>query len=216
MGKTMSNQKKPGVQGKFPFGKEIIHKGYKLKGWPLKNACLNKYRKILSGIKNGKIVEVGVYGGASILSVIDICIANNNVIFGIDPWERISRTNGQIPDKDFLIECQKQMKSARKNLEKIVTDLKYDKYIKLIQGFSPAKASLFDNNSLDMVYIDGEHSYNAVFSDMTAWLPKIKKNGTLWGDDFVWKSVSMAVKKFCKDNKLKFTSTGRSWFVHVV
>lgn len=41
----------------------------------------------------------------------------------------------------------------------------------------------FNNESLDLVYIDGRHDYESVLSDIKAWLPKVKKGGWITGHD---------------------------------
>lgn len=44
-------------------------------------------------------------------------------------------------------------------------------------------ATAHANDSLDFVYIDGNHSYNYVLADLEAWWPKVKAGGMLIGDD---------------------------------
>jgi predicted O-methyltransferase YrrM len=51
----------------------------------------------------------------------------------------------------------------------------------------------FQDRSLDMVFIDGNHSTAAVTNDIDVWLPKVKKGGVIAGDDISWGSVSKAV-----------------------
>ena len=50
---------------------------------------------------------------------------------------------------------------------------------------SPPISELF-NNSLDFVYIDASHDYDSVKEDIKHWLPKIRENGILAGDDMEW------------------------------
>ena len=48
-----------------------------------------------------------------------------------------------------------------------------------------AKASQrFEDASLDWIYIDALHSYNAVMEDMVNWWPKLKPGGMFSGHDF--------------------------------
>jgi len=44
-------------------------------------------------------------------------------------------------------------------------------------------AVLFDDQSLDAVFIDGSHIYPDVLADIDAYLPKIKKGGIMFGHD---------------------------------
>ena len=60
-------------------------------------------------------------------------------------------------------------------------------------------AKNFADNSLDMVFIDGDHSTDAVKRDIRLWWPKIKQCGIIAGDDYSWKSVEVAVKSELTD-----------------
>jgi Methyltransferase domain len=37
----------------------------------------------------------------------------------------------------------------------------------------------------DAIYIDADHHYDAVLADLVAYAPKLKREGILWGDDFL-------------------------------
>ncbi len=49
---------------------------------------------------------------------------------------------------------------------------------------SPQAADRFDNGSLDFVFIDGDHRYESVCSDLFAWFPKLRAGGILAGHDY--------------------------------
>ena len=49
------------------------------------------------------------------------------------------------------------------------------------------------DNSLDAVFIDADHSYNAVKNDLHFWWKKVKIGGWILGDDYC--QVGMGVKK---------------------
>ncbi len=44
--------------------------------------------------------------------------------------------------------------------------------------------NLFDDDYFDFIYIDGDHSYEAVKRDIANCLPKLKKNGYIAGHDY--------------------------------
>lgn len=54
-------------------------------------------------------------------------------------------------------------------------------------------AKQFPDESLDVVFVDGDHEYAAVKADILAWWPKLKPGGFMGGDDFQMKPVADAV-----------------------
>lgn len=65
----------------------------------------------------------------------------------------------------------------------------------------------------DLIYIDAGHDTNSVYNDMRAYYPLVQENGILCGDDWGWKSVKIAVRKFTKKNHLKIHAYGNFWYV---
>jgi hypothetical protein len=67
---------------------------------------------------------------------------------------------------------------------------------------SSEAAKAFPDGYFDWVYIDGDHSYEAVLDDLADWSAKVKRGGMLTGDDYDWKdeagdlSVKRAVDEF--------------------
>ena len=199
-------------------GNSYMHKTYPVLGWqnPQQKSLYNELVKKLS---NGVIVEIGVYGGASLLSIVENCQKTNTQIFGIDPWEKLNvsrRMNGNaqwIPVDDCDHE---QLKSVRLNLENIIQNENYENNVTLIHDFSYKAYTQFQEETVDVLYIDGCHDYDAVITDLRLWFSKVKNGGVILGDDFLWKGVSDAVKDFCKENKIQFDgpaqlSCGNLW-----
>jgi hypothetical protein len=54
---------------------------------------------------------------------------------------------------------------------------------------------LFQNKYFDAIMIDADHKYESVINDVMNWLPKLKDNGTLFGDDYYMESVAEGCKK---------------------
>ena len=57
---------------------------------------------------------------------------------------------------------------------------------------------------LDMVFIDGDHSYEGCSKDIEAWLPHIKKNGIIVFHDYErdhWADVKRSVDEHTKDKQ---------------
>lgn len=45
-------------------------------------------------------------------------------------------------------------------------------------------AALFDNGSLDFVFIDAIHTYEAGIEDLNSWYDKVREGGIISGDDY--------------------------------
>ncbi|HXC55333.1 MAG TPA: class I SAM-dependent methyltransferase [Rhizomicrobium sp.] len=86
---------------------------------------------------------------------------------------------------------------------------------------SLAAAATFADGTFDWVYIDGDHSADAVLKDLGAWRPKLRSGGLLCGDDYRWRdeqgraSVKDAVARFAQRFGLK-PAVIRSQFVIAV
>ena len=60
------------------------------------------------------------------------------------------------------------------------------------------------DESLDCIFIDGDHSYNAVIKDLIFWWKKVRPGGQLLGDDYWMYDVSKAVNDFAEINGLQY------------
>jgi predicted O-methyltransferase YrrM len=66
----------------------------------------------------------------------------------------------------------------------------------------------FDDNTFDMIYLDGDHEYKGVVKDLEVAYQKIKPNGWLMGHDYEMNmkkaktschfGVKQAVDEFCE------------------
>jgi hypothetical protein len=65
-----------------------------------------------------------------------------------------------------------------------------------IKSISWAGAALYEDNSLDFVFIDAAHDYDSVRKDISAWFPKIKNEGVIAGHDYDCPDVRKAVTEF--------------------
>lgn len=69
-------------------------------------------------------------------------------------------------------------------------------------------ARLFDIGSLDFVYIDGDHAYEAVAADIGAYWPKLRSGGILAGHDYQLSGdVGRAVDEFAQRESLSLHLT---------
>jgi hypothetical protein len=82
-----------------------------------------------------------------------------------------------------------------------------------IQGDSAETASLYQDESLDFVFIDASHDYESIKKDITAWFPKVKIGGLFGGHDYAqpYPGIIRAVNGLLSKEKVQvFPST--CWF----
>jgi hypothetical protein len=136
--------------------------------------------------QNSHFVEVGVWKGTSAAFMgVEIINSGKNIKFDcIDPFIAVG---DEIPEHKITHEDLKnEFINNMKSLEGHYT---------LYTLPSPEVTNLYEDKSLDFVFIDGSHKYEDVVRDIKAWLPKIKPGGILSGHDYhhTWPDVVKAV-----------------------
>jgi hypothetical protein len=69
-------------------------------------------------------------------------------------------------------------------------------------------ANLYEDRSLDFVFIDAAHDYKNVYRDIISWFPKVKKGGIISGHDYTtYSGVKNAVDDFFLGKELRFNNS---------
>ena len=70
------------------------------------------------------------------------------------------------------------------------------------------------NIKADLIYVDAAHDEQSAFEDIINWLPKLKENGIMCGDD--WhrdhSGVIRAVQRVARQFNLTICHDGRFWW----
>lgn len=67
------------------------------------------------------------------------------------------------------------------------------RHVEVMRMASVDAASVFAGRLADLVMLDGDHSYDGVRADLSAWLPRMRPGGVVAGDDWNWSGVNQAV-----------------------
>ena len=138
---------------------------------------------LISTIRPSRFVELGTYYGVSYCA---FCQAAKKLglateFFAIDTWQGDEQA-GEIEETVF------------ENL-KTHHDQLYGQFSTLVRSSFDVAVERFENGSIDLLHIDGLHTYEAAKHDFETWLPKMSCRGIILfhdvcerADDFgVWK-----------------------------
>ncbi len=152
-------------------------------------------------------VEVGVDRGH--YSEILIKANPQMKVYGVDPWTSIEIYDDNFPKRRTenhvsQARCDQYYRDAKARLSL------YPNY-KIIREYSCDAVKRFTDESLDFVYIDGNHGLSFVIDDIFMWSKKIRKGGIISGHDYYNTSatsryqlcVKKAVNDYVKANNIK-------------
>jgi predicted O-methyltransferase YrrM len=166
-------------------------------------------------------VEVGVFLGLSISFLAQKVKSKDGVkIYGVDlfeTWAGQEEIESLYDTKDLSDEERlKKLGEYKYNfVVNRLNEVRCNHFVEIIKSDSCAATSLFENESLDFVFIDGNHRYDYVKKDIEAWLPKIKKGGIISGHDYQAAGVSTAVGETFGDSAKVFKESRSCWYVDI-
>jgi hypothetical protein len=139
----------------------------------------NEFGKLLNEMDLlGYAVEVGTHRGVFARTLLKKW--KGKMLHCIDPWENLPGYEDQARFLDG------GGMSRHDDYEVCVKSLKeYKGRFTLTKATSMEVVQDFGDETLDFVYIDGDHSYSAVKTDLQAWWPKLKLGGVLAGHDII-------------------------------
>ncbi len=124
------------------------------------------------------IVEIGAWRGKSTHALLSGC---PGTVYVVDHWF------GTPSER-----CSAHKDAATQDIFKqFMKNVGHFPNLRVLRGNSVEVAATFADKSIDMCFIDGDHSYEAVSADIKAWLPKTKK--LICGHDIVNTDVNQAV-----------------------
>ena len=162
-------------------------------------AWINKYKD-----DDGIFCEIGVFGGINLFSLYDYCKERNMKIIGIDPHDKIEIFNGVNKDNidNNITEPRYTLwKKNRVIIEKTIKKFNLD--INYINHISWNAYKLISDKTINVLHIDGDHSYEGVTKDLNLFFPKMKDKSVIILDDIKWVGIRTAADEFCDKNNLK-------------
>lgn len=150
-----------------------------------------------TNLTDASMIEIGCYMGDS--TKIFAESGKFTKIYAIDPWSPGYDNRDPASSSDF-----EYVETA---FDQFVNE--YD-IVEKIKMTSNAAFSKFDNQSVDLVYIDGDHRGEAVKADIKNYRNIIRPGGFLAGHDWLTKEVQAAILEVMGREPDK-TFEDRSW-----
>jgi predicted O-methyltransferase YrrM len=157
--------------------------------------------------QDAHFVEIGTWKGqSSAFLAVEIVNSGKNIKLDcIDNFTGSVIEPGQMLDRD---------NQAGKLMEVFVNNMKpVEGLYTAIKGDSTESASLYEDESLDFVFIDASHDYKSFLGDLKAWFPKVKVGGLIGGHDFAepYPGIRKAVTEHLANESVGVTPS-TCWF----
>lgn len=140
---------------------------------------------IINEVSPKTVAEIGVWKGEFAEEILKSCPCIESYMM-IDPWAQLPDWNKpfNVSGKEFVEVYDEAMRR---------TDFAADKR-KILRGRTKEVVDSIEDESLDFVYIDGDHTLRGITIDLIMILPKVKQGGLICGDDFALTPWQHSVK----------------------
>ncbi len=195
-------------------GFDISERPLDLHGWGSDSPA---FRQLLSEQKPRLVVEVGTWKGGSAVQMADIIaeLGLATEILCIDTW---------LGALEFWTDHHDPERYRSLALRHGYPTVYYQFLANVVHRGHQARIIPFPQTSqtgalwlrwfdlrAEMIYIDGSHEEEDVYADLIAYWEVLAPGGTIFGDDFVWDSVRLAVERFAKEQRLKIAFIADKW-----
>jgi hypothetical protein len=127
-----------------------------------------------SKYKLGRAVEIGTYEGEYASEILKTWKGD---LYLIDIWRKVN--NAEYSDSCNRQDYINVMYKCCKNISG------HEDRCHMIRTNSENAVKLFNDESLDFIYLDANHKYEFVKADIKLWFSKLRKGGIFAGHDFI-------------------------------
>ena len=129
---------------------------------------------IYSQFPKGKGAEVGTFKGEFSKEIVRRWFGT---LYMVDVWRGLGDEYEDASNHIYFSEGV--YGDAMKNIQG------FEDQAVMIRASSEVASNIFEDKSLDFVYIDANHAYDFVVQDIELWYPKVKDGGFFCGHDYI-------------------------------
>lgn len=123
--------------------------------------------------EKSKVVEIGSYIGASSCFIADALLTNDSTLYCIDTWDNDAMTEGK---KDTYITFKENTREFKNNIV----------MVRGMSGDVVGEIERLTENHVDLLFIDGDHSFEGVKLDWDKYSPMLKSGSIVIFHDYGW------------------------------
>jgi hypothetical protein len=147
---------------------------------------------LMEAMRPRTLVELGVHAGLSYCTFCQAAVELNTATrcWGVDHWQGDAHTGDY--DKQVLARLESFHQP------------RYSTFSKLLRSSFDDAGRLFADGSVDLLHIDGYHTYEAVSHDFETWLPKMSARGLVLFHDTQVMEREFGVQRFWQEISQRF------------
>ena len=172
---------------------ELLPKNFEsIDGWCSRNKAL-KIMEIVND-KTELIVEIGVFAGKSLLPLaLKLKYENNNgKVIGIDPWSSEASIEGTNDSANNDWWSKINYDYFYNYTQNLLKKNNVDSIVELVRDKGENCVKKFEDETISILHIDGNHSEETSTKDVNMWSSKIIKGGFIIFDDTNWPTTQRA------------------------
>jgi len=179
------------IPGPGDFPAFVRHMGASLHGWCSEEKATRLF-DLVRAERPTVLVEVGVFGGRSLLPMAYACRENGHGrVTGIDAWDAIAATEYATEEVNDRWWTDIDYTAVKASYLRYMLDAGLAAQVRSIEADARRVASAFD--CIDLLHIDGAHSLMAAATDVVNYVPRVRPGGIVVFDDVDWDTTRPAV-----------------------